>query len=80
MKQKLLNSLRLRACMLVALLCAGFTSAWGTEVTYDFSTGGTFNSGDNPTASWSKIRPFPTMGSAATECFSRQECALPLSQ
>ena len=39
--------------MLVALLCAGFTSAWGTEVTYDFSTGGTFNSGDNPTASWS---------------------------
>ena len=27
-----------------------------------------------------KIRPFPTMGSAATECFSRQECALPLSQ
>ena len=31
MKQKLLNSLRLRACMLVAVLCAGVSAAWGAE-------------------------------------------------
>jgi len=32
MKQKLLNNFKLRALMLVAILCAGFTSAWGDEV------------------------------------------------
>jgi len=34
MKQKLLNSFKLRAVMLVAILCAGFTSAWGTDEVY----------------------------------------------
>lgn len=33
MKQKLLNSLRLRACMLVAVLCAGVSAAWGEKIT-----------------------------------------------
>lgn len=36
MKQKLLNIFRLRAVMLVAMLCAGFTSAWGEKIT-DYS-------------------------------------------
>ena len=37
MKQKLLNSIRLRAFMLVAILCAGFTSAWA-----DVESGNTY--------------------------------------
>ena len=48
MKQKLLKPLRLRVLMLVALLCAGFTSAWGEEVTFapsDFSGQGTSGTG-----------------------------------
>lgn len=38
MKQQLLNSFKLRAVMLVAILCAGFTSAWGDTVTFDATT------------------------------------------
>ena len=33
MKQKLLNNFRLRALILVAILCAGFTSAWADTKT-----------------------------------------------
>jgi len=40
MKQKLLNSFKLRVCLLVAVLCAGFTSAWGDEVTLTAGTNG----------------------------------------
>lgn len=44
MKQKLLNSLRLRLCLLVAcILCVG-GKAWGETFTYNFSSGGTHNS------------------------------------
>ena len=37
MKKQLLKNLRLRAVMLVALLCAGVCGAWGETVTYTFS-------------------------------------------
>ncbi len=37
MKQKLLNSFKLRVCLLVAVLCAGFTSAWGETVSFIFT-------------------------------------------
>lgn len=52
MKQKLLNLFRLRAFALIAILCAGVSAAWGAEFTYSFSSGGTFDGGDNPTATW----------------------------
>ena len=43
MKQKLLNSFKLRALMLVAILCATFTgTAWGETVSFIF-TGGSAN-------------------------------------
>ena len=49
MKQKLLKSLRLRACMLVAVLCAGFTgTVWGQESTTLFLE--TFGSTSNNVA------------------------------
>ncbi len=39
MKQKLLNSIKLRAMMLVAVMCAVFTgSAWATDITYTFTS------------------------------------------
>lgn len=38
MKQKLLKSLRLRACMLVALLCAGVSAAWGESGSIEINT------------------------------------------
>ena len=34
MNQKLLNTFRLRAIVLVAILCAGFTSTWAEDVTW----------------------------------------------
>lgn len=34
MNQKLLNNFRLRAIVLVAILCAGFTSTWAEDVTW----------------------------------------------
>lgn len=40
MKQKLLNSLRLRACLLVAVLCGAFSNAWGQS---DYSSDYTGN-------------------------------------
>ena len=51
MKQKLLNSLRLRVTMLVAVLCALFTgSAWATDPDYTF----TLASGDFTTSAHQK--------------------------
>lgn len=38
MKQKLLNSFKLRVCLLVAILCAGFTAAWADTAVYTFNT------------------------------------------
>ena len=49
MKQKLLNSLRLRVCALVALLLCATGSAWADSYTITFSTG----SGDGTSASTS---------------------------
>ncbi len=44
MKQKLLNNFRLRALMLVAILCAAFTGAWAEDVTYKLTiTASDFN-------------------------------------
>ena len=40
MKQKLLNLFKLRAGMLVALMCAAFTGAWADEESVDFSEQG----------------------------------------
>ena len=37
MKQKLLNNFRLRAVMLVAMMCAAFTGAWADESTLTFT-------------------------------------------
>ena len=55
MKQKLLNSIRLRVMMLVALLCATFTgTAWGDEVTLTQSAlglSGSYSSGAEKTIS-----------------------------
>ena len=36
MNQKLLNTFRLRAIVLVAILCAGFTSTWAEDVTWSY--------------------------------------------
>ena len=38
MKQKLLNNFKLRATLLVAMLCAAFTGAWAEEAVYTFNT------------------------------------------
>ncbi|MCR4995075.1 MAG: chitobiase/beta-hexosaminidase C-terminal domain-containing protein [Bacteroidales bacterium] len=43
MKQKLLNNFRLRALMLVALLCAAFAGAWADSKTFTFSELGLSN-------------------------------------
>lgn len=43
MKQKLLNSIRLRVCAFVAFMCAVFTGqVWATDVTYDFTSTSNF--------------------------------------
>lgn len=52
MKQKLLNSFKLRATLLVAMLCAVCTGAWATDVTYTVtSTSAVSISGTAPTGS-----------------------------
>ena len=38
MKQKLLNSIRLRLFMLLAVLVSGINAAWGDETTYTFTS------------------------------------------
>ena len=48
MKQKLLNNFRLRATLFVAMLCAAFTGAWGTDQVLTFSLNS--NPGNWPTA------------------------------
>ena len=37
MKKKLLNSFRLRALAMIAVLCAGVSGAWGGTYSYTFS-------------------------------------------
>ncbi|MBQ6049120.1 MAG: hypothetical protein IJL35_00790 [Bacteroidaceae bacterium] len=56
MKKQLLKNLRLRAVMLVALLCAGISGAWGEESVYKTVLfGGNYNSKSvsNYTSDWS---------------------------
>lgn len=53
MKQKFLSRFKLRALMLVTLLCAGFTSAWADDVYYTLD--GTITGGTNNYASESEI-------------------------
>ncbi len=53
MKQKLLNSIRLRAMMLVALMCAAFAGqAWGDTKSWDLSTA-SYSSSSESTVTWS---------------------------
>ena len=55
MKQKLLNSLRLRATLLVALMCTAFAGqAWGDDITYTFSDKDWKATVGGSSANWSK--------------------------
>lgn len=47
MKQKLLNNFRLRAVMLVALLCTAFTGAWADDAYYTLDTTGSTQTNNN---------------------------------
>ena len=47
MKQKLLYFLRLRALMLVALVCTAFTGVWADEPFYTLDTTGDITTGNN---------------------------------
>ncbi|MBR4131027.1 MAG: chitobiase/beta-hexosaminidase C-terminal domain-containing protein [Bacteroidaceae bacterium] len=53
MKQKLLNKLWLRVGVLVAIMTTALAGTVKADsYTYDFSSGGVFNDGTNPTATW----------------------------